>query len=125
MVSMLAIVLELALKLPVLDGLQIAQRQLCRPCQFVPVDLGDGRPGRQLRLDGDRQVDQLETVQHFLTIEIIIRFEIEVRFDVAEPEDGNRAEVGQARHAVQGRFQGDRDLPLDFLRRVPAFCHAS
>src|SRR3989454_12750401 len=83
--------LELALELPVLDRLQVAQGQLRRTRQLVTVDLGDGRPGRKLRLHPAEQRDHVDAVQHFLAVVEAVGSEVEGGFDVAYAENRDRA----------------------------------
>ena len=54
--------LKLSLQFPVLDRLQVAERHAGRAHQFIPIDLGDGRPRRELRLGRHRQRDKLKAV---------------------------------------------------------------
>ena len=111
--------LELTLELPVLDRLQVAQGQLRRTRQLVTVDLGDSRPGRKLRLHPSEQRDHVDPVQHFLAVEVVVGREVEVGFDVAQAENGDRAQIGQPGHAIQGCLQRDRDQAFDFLGGPP------
>src|SRR5262249_36090047 len=59
--------------------------------------------------------DGHQAVQDLLPVLAVARPPLEVALDVRESEDGDRANVVEAGHAVQGDLERDRGVALDLL----------
>ena len=110
--------LELPLKHPVLNRFQVGQRGVV-PDQLIAINLGDGPPGRENRLNTRWKGHHRQPVQDLLPIHKVLGAEIEIEFDVTEAEEGQGADIRQARHAGQGGLDRDRNLAFNFLGRPP------
>ncbi len=111
--------LELPPDLPVLNGLQLGQA-LAGPGHFIAKDFGDGRPGRDRRLDVLGQRDGLQPVENFLPVAEIFRTEVEIDFDVAQAEDGEGADIGESRHTLERDLDRQGNGPFHLFGRPPA-----
>ncbi len=85
------------------------------PCQFIAKNFGDGRPGRNGGLHVLRQNGELQAIENFLPVPEIVGTEVEIHFDVAQPENRQRANLRQPRHALERDLDGQRNRPLHLL----------
>src|ERR1700682_1498967 len=97
---------ELALEDEVLGRLQLGEG-VARSLERVAENLADRVPGRELRLDAGRKLDELEPVQDPLLRGVIVRIPVEVTLHVGEPEQRLRADVIEVYHAPQPVFPRD------------------
>ena len=107
--------LELPLQDPVLGGLQVAPA--CSPCpRPVAEELADGVPGRELAAAALRAAEtNWSRLMTSCRACFVVGAPLEVALDVAQPEEGLRADVVQARHAGQADLQRDGHVALDLL----------
>ncbi len=108
--------LQLAADEPVLRGLEFIER-IAAAGELIAVNLADGRPGRELRLQSIGQGQGLETVQHFLLVAEVVAVEIEIELYVAETEDADGAHLVEVRGAVQRGFDGNGHLLFHLFGR--------
>ena len=106
--------LELALQDPVLGGLAL-ERRVPGARDDVAVDLADRVLGREHGLEVVRKLNLGQSVQDLLPVLAVVGAPLEVALDVGEAEDRDRAEVIEARHAVQRHLERHRRVPLDLL----------
>ena len=111
--------LKLPLQPPILKRLQLRQGGSFVPHQLITINLGDGPPGRETGLNTRRKGHHRQPVQDFLPIHKVVGAEVKVELDVAEAEDGQGADIAEARHAEKGRLDGNRNLSFDFFCRPP------
>src|SRR5690606_18706408 len=102
---------------PVLDGAEVAER--ARTDERVSEDLPHGRRlGAQHGLGALGQARLPEALGHVGAIFAIDRAFVEAERDEREPEDRDRAQVGQPRRAGEDALDLERDLALDALGRL-------
>ena len=106
---------ELPTDLPILNRFQIRERGLAGPSEFIPVDFGYRPPGRQRRRCPRRQLHRTQPIQYFLTIAKDIRIKIKIDLDVAQSKNRKRANICEARRAIECNLDGNRDLAFDFF----------
>ena len=111
---------ELATDLPILNRFQIRERGLAGSCEFISIDFGNRPPRRQRRRRPGRQLHRAQPIQYFLTVAKDLRVKIKIDLDVAQPKDRERANIREARHAIERDFNGNRDLAFDLFGRPPA-----
>ncbi len=108
-----------AAHLPILDGLEFRQADARFSGELIAVNLRNGPPRRQRRLDARWKFHRCQAIEDFLTVAENIGAEIKIHLDVAQTENRQRADVGQARHAGERDLHRDRDLPFDLFGRPP------
>ena len=110
--------LVLALEHPVLERLQLDERQALR-FEGVPVDLADDAgQGAELGFGVGRQLGLREAFLGLLARPVIVRAVGKEHADVGEPEQRVRAQERDVGDPVQLVLEGDRDEPLDLLGRM-------
>ena len=107
--------LELALQDPVLRYLQVHQA-VALADQLVAIEFPNGRPRGKLRLHARGELDRLEAIEHFLSIKVVLRLVLEITLDIRKAKEGNRADVVEARHAIELRLDGHSNLALHLFR---------
>ena len=110
--------LQRALDDPVLDAAQLG-RTRGRRFEAEPVQLADRRrQRRQLRLDVGRQAGLLQPFEHALSREIVVDLIVESERQKRQPELRVREHPHRVRHAGERDLERNRDLLLDFFRRM-------
>src|SRR5437879_5607586 len=107
--------LELALQNPVLRHLQVHQA-VALADQVVAIDFADCRSWRELRLHTGRELDHLQTIEDFLSIKVVIRLVLEITLEVRKAKERDRADVVEARHAIELGLDGHSNLALHLFR---------
>ena len=88
------------------------------PTQLVAEDLADAAGGRDHRQHAGRQHRILQPVDGLLAHEMIVAAVFELQADEAQRVDGVGADELQAGRAGDRDLDRDRDVALDFLRRL-------
>ena len=109
---------QLAFDHPVLQRLEPHHVHARRPHQLVAKDLADAAGGRDHRQHAGRQHRILQPVEGLLAHEMIVAAVFELQADETEAIDGVGANELQARRAGDRDLDRDRDVALDFLRRL-------
>ena len=109
--------LERTTDFPVLYRLDIRQTRTWTT-QFIPIDFGDGPPGRKHGLHALRQLDCAEAIQDFLAIPKEVAVEVEIYLDITEPEDRERTDIRETGSSTQRHLDRNRNLSFDFLSRI-------
>src|SRR5215471_14604912 len=107
--------LELALQDPVLRHLQVHQA-VALADQLVAIDFTDCRSRGELRLHTGRELNHLQTIEDFLSGKVVIRLVLEITLDVRKAKERDRADVVEARHAIELRLDWYGDLALHLFR---------
>ncbi len=109
---------QVALDRPVLDRTELGRGGAVAG-QPVAIDLADRRrQRRELRLEPGRQLDALQPLEHLLAREVVVDLIVEGQDQERQAELGVREHPHRMGKPAQSDLQRDRDLLLDFLRRV-------
>ena len=109
---------QLAFDHPVLQRLELHDVHARRPGKLVAKDFADASGGRDHRQDAGRQNRILQPVDGLLTNEMIVAAVFELQTDKAQSVDGVGADELQAGRAGDRDLDRNRDVALDFLRRL-------
>src|ERR1019366_6358076 len=80
------------------------------------VELANGAPRRQRWRHARRQVYEAQLIEHTLLGREVRRVPTEVAFDIGKTKERLRANVLQAGHADEARFERQRNVAFHFFR---------